>query len=46
MEKGNVWINLYAKGGSQARFSRDGYQSNGRSNNLFGKDRSTEKTLT
>lgn len=30
--------------GSSSRYDRTGYQSNGRSNNLFGRDRSTRRT--
>ena len=32
------------KSGSTSRYDRTGYQSNGRSNNLFGRDRSTRRT--
>lgn len=35
---------MQAQGGSDSRFNRDGYRSNGRNSNLFGKDRSTKKT--
>ena len=33
-----------SKSGSSSRYDRTGYQSNGRSNNLFGRDRSTRRT--
>lgn len=33
-----------SKSGSSSRYDRTGYQSKGRSNNLFGKDRSTRRT--
>ena len=33
-----------SKRGSPSRYDRTGYQSNGRSNNLFGRDRSTRRT--
>ena len=32
------------KSGSSSRYDRTGYQSKGRSNNLFGRDRSTRRT--
>ena len=33
-----------SKSGSSSRYDRTGYQSKGRSNNLFGRDRSTRRT--
>ena len=34
-----------SKGGSKTRYNRTSYQSTGRSNNLFGRDRSTRRTI-